>query len=176
MDNHHPLVLMFYLHTKIPSRSTWHLCFWLCLQRTTFNIILIIHTDMLNLYLPKHHLMFHPSLWLLLQQAVKENQKRKEAEEKIKRAKLAREKAEKEKEEKLKKNKLLDINAGHNCWMIFNLLRMTDNESNTLRILHFVFPSDSSWGQSESTLLWSMCVCVFVHLCVSKSISRPQLI
>uniref|UniRef100_A0A671UA95 Diaphanous related formin 1 n=1 Tax=Sparus aurata TaxID=8175 RepID=A0A671UA95_SPAAU len=44
-------------------------------------------------------------------QAVKENQKRKEAEEKIKRAKLAREKAEKEKEEKLKKNQLLDINA-----------------------------------------------------------------
>lgn len=49
------------------------------------------------------------------QQAVKENQKRKEAEEKTKRAKLAREKAEKEKEEKLKKSQLLDINAGHNC-------------------------------------------------------------
>lgn len=47
----------------------------------------------------------------MFQQAVKENQKRKEAEEKIKRAKLAREKAEKEKEEKQKKNKLLDINA-----------------------------------------------------------------
>ncbi|XP_076021070.1 protein diaphanous homolog 1-like [Genypterus blacodes] len=47
----------------------------------------------------------------MFQQAVKENQKRKEAEEKIKRAKLAREKAEKEKEEKLKKNQLLDINA-----------------------------------------------------------------
>nr|XP_046263030.1 protein diaphanous homolog 1-like isoform X2 [Scatophagus argus] len=45
-------------------------------------------------------------------QAVKENQKRKEAEEKIKKAKLAREKAEKEKEEKLKRNQLLDINAG----------------------------------------------------------------
>uniref|UniRef100_A0A3Q4AJ45 Uncharacterized protein n=1 Tax=Mola mola TaxID=94237 RepID=A0A3Q4AJ45_MOLML len=51
-------------------------------------------------------------------QAVKENQKRKEAEEKIKKAKLAREKAEKEKEEKLKKSQLLDINAGHNCWII----------------------------------------------------------
>uniref|UniRef100_A0A8C2WGI6 Diaphanous related formin 1 n=1 Tax=Cyclopterus lumpus TaxID=8103 RepID=A0A8C2WGI6_CYCLU len=47
----------------------------------------------------------------MFQQAVKENQKRKENEEKIKRAKLAREKAEKEKEEKLKKNQLLDINA-----------------------------------------------------------------
>ncbi|XP_054454189.1 protein diaphanous homolog 1-like [Anoplopoma fimbria] len=47
----------------------------------------------------------------MFQTAVKENQKRKEAEEKIKRAKLAREKAEKEKEEKLKKNQLLDINT-----------------------------------------------------------------
>uniref|UniRef100_A0A3Q0R4V1 Diaphanous related formin 1 n=1 Tax=Amphilophus citrinellus TaxID=61819 RepID=A0A3Q0R4V1_AMPCI len=47
----------------------------------------------------------------MFQQAVKENQKRKEAEEKIKRAKLAREKAEKEKEEKLKKSQLPDINA-----------------------------------------------------------------
>ncbi|KAG7517368.1 diaphanous-like 1 isoform X1 [Solea senegalensis] len=47
----------------------------------------------------------------MFQQAVKENQKRKEAEEKIKRAKLAREKAEREKEEKGKRNQLLDINA-----------------------------------------------------------------
>ncbi|KAK2849116.1 hypothetical protein Q5P01_008950 [Channa striata] len=47
----------------------------------------------------------------MFQQAVKENQKRKEAEEKLKRAKLAKEKAEKEKEEKLKKSQLLDINA-----------------------------------------------------------------
>ncbi|XP_068596158.1 protein diaphanous homolog 1 [Brachionichthys hirsutus] len=44
-------------------------------------------------------------------QAVKENQKRREAEEKIRKAKLAREKAEKEKEEKLKRKKLLDINT-----------------------------------------------------------------
>ncbi|XP_043112945.1 protein diaphanous homolog 1 isoform X2 [Puntigrus tetrazona] len=43
----------------------------------------------------------------MFQQAVKENQKRKEAEEKIRRAKLAREKAEKEKEEKQKR-----MNAG----------------------------------------------------------------
>uniref|UniRef100_A0A8D3CWX4 Diaphanous related formin 1 n=1 Tax=Scophthalmus maximus TaxID=52904 RepID=A0A8D3CWX4_SCOMX len=47
----------------------------------------------------------------MFQQAVKENQKRKEAEEKIKRAKLAREKAEKEKEEKQKRNQLPDINT-----------------------------------------------------------------
>ncbi|KAM6952969.1 protein diaphanous homolog 1 [Lycodopsis pacificus] len=47
----------------------------------------------------------------MFQQAVKENQKRKEAEEKVKRAKLAREKAEKEKEEKLKKNQHLNINT-----------------------------------------------------------------
>uniref|UniRef100_A0A8C1UZS3 Diaphanous related formin 1 n=1 Tax=Cyprinus carpio TaxID=7962 RepID=A0A8C1UZS3_CYPCA len=43
----------------------------------------------------------------MFQQAAKENQKRKEAEEKIRRAKLAREKAEKEKEEKQKR-----MNAG----------------------------------------------------------------
>uniref|UniRef100_A0A672SC29 Diaphanous related formin 1 n=1 Tax=Sinocyclocheilus grahami TaxID=75366 RepID=A0A672SC29_SINGR len=43
----------------------------------------------------------------MFQQAAKENQKRKESEEKIRRAKLAREKAEKEKEEKQKR-----MNAG----------------------------------------------------------------
>jgi len=48
-----------------------------------------------------------------VQQAVKDNQKRRESEEKIRRAKLAREKADKEKEEKLKKSQNLDINAGH---------------------------------------------------------------
>ncbi|RXM99925.1 Protein diaphanous-like 1 [Acipenser ruthenus] len=47
----------------------------------------------------------------MFQQAVKENQKRKEAEEKIRKAKLAREKAEREKEEKQKRNQLIDINA-----------------------------------------------------------------
>uniref|UniRef100_A0A7N8XX72 Diaphanous related formin 1 n=1 Tax=Mastacembelus armatus TaxID=205130 RepID=A0A7N8XX72_9TELE len=50
-------------------------------------------------------------IYQLRLQAVMENKKRKEAEEKMKRAKLAKEKAEKEKEEKLKKNQLLDINA-----------------------------------------------------------------
>lgn len=48
---------------------------------------------------------------------MKENQRRKEAEEKIKKAKLAREKAEKEKEEKLKRRQVLDINAGKDCWI-----------------------------------------------------------
>ncbi|KAK7137567.1 hypothetical protein R3I94_013272 [Phoxinus phoxinus] len=49
----------------------------------------------------------------MFQQAVKENQKRKEAEEKIRRAKLAKEKAEKEKEEKQKRmnaGEILNIN------------------------------------------------------------------
>ncbi|XP_062910900.1 protein diaphanous homolog 1 [Mobula hypostoma] len=44
-------------------------------------------------------------------QSVMENKKRKEAEEKIKKAKLAKEKAEKERQEKLKKNAIIDINA-----------------------------------------------------------------
>ncbi|XP_064423019.1 protein diaphanous homolog 1 [Latimeria chalumnae] len=43
-------------------------------------------------------------------QAVMENQKRKEAEEKIRKAKLAKEKAEKERLEKQKKKQLIDIN------------------------------------------------------------------
>jgi hypothetical protein len=46
------------------------------------------------------------------QQAVKENAKRREAEEKIKRAKLAREKADREKEEKQKRSQQLDLNEG----------------------------------------------------------------
>lgn len=44
----------------------------------------------------------------VLQQAVSENQKRKEAEEKMRKAKLAKEKAEKEKEERQKR-----MNSGH---------------------------------------------------------------
>ncbi|XP_069754167.1 protein diaphanous homolog 1-like [Narcine bancroftii] len=44
-------------------------------------------------------------------QSVTENKKRKEAEEKIKRAKLAKEKAEKERQEKMKKNSIIDINT-----------------------------------------------------------------
>lgn len=64
------------------------------------------------------HCLIFSSYALLYQQAVKENQKRKEAEEKSRKAKLAREKAEKEKEEKLKKSQLLDINAGHDCGII----------------------------------------------------------
>lgn len=64
----------------------------------------------------------------IYQQAVKENQKRKEAEEKIKKAKLAREKAEKEKEEKLKRSQLLDINAGNKFWILFADLSLTGRE------------------------------------------------
>lgn len=49
----------------------------------------------------------------LLQQAVKENQKRRETEEKMRRAKLAKEKAEKERLEKQqKREQLIDMNAG----------------------------------------------------------------
>ncbi|KAK9518085.1 hypothetical protein VZT92_023406 [Zoarces viviparus] len=58
----------------------------------------------------------------MFQQAVKENQKRKEAEEKVKRAKLAREKAEKEKEEKLKKNQHLINTEGDETGIMDGLL------------------------------------------------------
>ncbi|XP_038652276.1 protein diaphanous homolog 1-like isoform X2 [Scyliorhinus canicula] len=46
----------------------------------------------------------------MFSQSVMENKKRKEAEEKIKRAKLAKEKAEKERLEKQKKNAIIDMN------------------------------------------------------------------
>lgn len=47
------------------------------------------------------------------QQAVTENQKRRETEEKMRRAKLAKEKAEKERLEKQqKREQLIDMNAG----------------------------------------------------------------
>lgn len=69
------------------------------------------------------------------QQAVKENQKRKEAEEKIKKAKLAREKAEKEKEEKLKRSQLLDINAGNKLCILFANLSLTERERTAAHFL-----------------------------------------
>ncbi|XP_032885737.1 protein diaphanous homolog 1 isoform X3 [Amblyraja radiata] len=47
----------------------------------------------------------------MFSQSVAENKKRKEAEEKIKKAKLAKEKAEKDRQEKLKKNSIIDINS-----------------------------------------------------------------
>lgn len=96
---------------------------------------------------------------------MKDNQKRKETEEKIKRAKLAREKAEKEKEEKLKRSQVLDINAGHNSDH-YRFSGCIERERSTLPISHFVFPSDSSWGHSESTLQWNIYVCVL--LCVKE--------
>lgn len=47
------------------------------------------------------------------QEAVKENRKKREMEEKIKRAKLAKEKAEREKQERQQKKKqLIDMNKG----------------------------------------------------------------
>lgn len=48
-----------------------------------------------------------------MQEALKENNKRREMEEKIKRAKLAKEKAEREKlERQQKKKQLIDMNKG----------------------------------------------------------------
>ncbi|CAB1345695.1 unnamed protein product [Coregonus sp. 'balchen'] len=47
----------------------------------------------------------------MFQQAVKENAKRRESEEKMKRAKLAKEKADREKEEKQKRSQQLDLKA-----------------------------------------------------------------
>ncbi|XP_064829693.1 protein diaphanous homolog 1-like isoform X2 [Oncorhynchus masou masou] len=47
----------------------------------------------------------------MFQQAVKENAKRRESEEKIRRTKLAKEKADREKEEKQKRSQQLDLNA-----------------------------------------------------------------
>lgn len=49
----------------------------------------------------------------LIQEALKENNKRREMEEKIKRAKLAKEKAERERlERQQKKKQLIDMNKG----------------------------------------------------------------
>ncbi|KAI5105056.1 hypothetical protein C0J45_4728 [Silurus meridionalis] len=54
-----------------------------------------------------------PALFTENQEAVKENYKKKEMEEKIKRAKLAKEKAEREKQERhQKKKQLIDMNKG----------------------------------------------------------------
>ncbi len=107
------------------------------------------------------------------QQAVKENQKRKEAEEKIKKAKLAREKAEKEKEEKLKRNQLLDINAGHNCWIISVNLRVTEKERNTAHLSVCISLRYQLVAVRVHTSVEYMCVCVFVCACVSVWKSNP---
>uniref|UniRef100_A0A8C2RSJ8 DAD domain-containing protein n=1 Tax=Capra hircus TaxID=9925 RepID=A0A8C2RSJ8_CAPHI len=63
-------------------------------------------------------------LCLYVQEAVKENNKRKELEEKTRRAKLAKEKAEQEKLERQKKKKqLIDINKeGDETGVMDNLL------------------------------------------------------
>lgn len=63
---------------------------------------------------------FFFSLFFHFQQALKENQKRREAEEKLRRAKLAKEKAEKEKLEKQqKREQLIDMNAGKVAWSLW---------------------------------------------------------
>lgn len=55
----------------------------------------------------------HMFIFFSPQQAVKDNQKRRETEEKMRRAKLAKEKAEKERLEKQqKREQLIDMNAG----------------------------------------------------------------
>ncbi|CAL8272337.1 unnamed protein product [Boreogadus saida] len=58
----------------------------------------------------------------LFMDAVKENQKKREMEEKIKRAKLAKEKAEREKQERQQKKKqLIDMNKV--CYVIFSAVQ-----------------------------------------------------
>lgn len=107
------------------------------------------------------------------QQAVKENQKRKEAEEKIRKAKLAREKAEKEKEEKLKRSQLLDINAGNTFFnrffFFFSWSELDWRRKNccTFPCLHF---HQTPVGGSQSPRLFvCLCVCALGTgwLCVS---------
>lgn len=54
-----------------------------------------------------------------MQEAVKENNKRREMEEKMKRAKLAKEKAEREKlERQKKKQQLIDMNKGKASFLV----------------------------------------------------------
>ncbi len=64
----------------------------------------------LSSHLPSNFIV---SLFLTLQDAVRVNHKKREMEEKIKRAKLAKEKAEREKlERQQKKKQLIDMNKG----------------------------------------------------------------
>jgi len=110
---------------------------------------------------------------------VKDNQKRKESEEKIKRAKLAREKAEKEKEEKRKKSQLLDINAGHNCWIISFYPCVAGRNTFTLRASLCISLRFLLGAVRVHTSMEYLCVCVCVRLRVKDqplSIYRPQLI
>lgn len=85
----------------------------------------------------------------VLQQAVTENQKRKEAEEKMRKAKLAKEKAEKEKEERQKR-----MNAGHS-------LNINDGKALCVWYWNCAVLLVSHWGQSnhikEISQLKSVC-------------------
>lgn len=91
-----------------------------------------------------------------------ENQKRKEAEEKIKRAKLAREKAEKEKEERLKRNQLLDINAGHDCWIFLFAFSECDCRAKTHCTVCISLRLQLGALRVHTSLEY---VCVFVCVC-----------
>lgn len=104
---------------------------------------------------------------------MKENQKRKEAEEKIKRAKLAREKADKEKEAKLK-NQRLDINAGHLLLGRICLpLCVTESRRNTPSIsLH---SPQTPVGGSQSPCFYGLSVCVCACICVCERTTRQYL-
>ncbi len=86
----------------------------------------------------------------VLQQAVKENQKRKEAEEKIRRAKLAREKAEKEKEEKQKKmnsGQIPNINDGKDshCVCVLDISGSHFSSKQQEIFKHHLFSPFFSW-------------------------------
>lgn len=151
------------LHIQISIISIIHLSSWILFSESrSYFSHWVIHTKHLIL------ICIHTLCDILFtlfphQQAVKENQKRKEAEEKLKRAKLAREKAEKEKEEKLKKSQLLDINAGHNCWIISVYLCVTAWERNT-PLLCLYFPQIPVGG-SQSPRFCGIFVCVSLSVC-----------
>lgn len=117
-------------------------------------------------------------VFFIHQQAVKENQKRKEAEEKIKKAKLAREKAEKEKEEKLKRSQLLDINAGNGCWIVFADLSLTGRKG-TAAPIRVCISIRLQLGAVRVHDSVSVCVCAlgswWLVVCVSKRATHQYL-
>jgi len=67
-----------------------------------------------------------------MQEALKENNKRRELEEKTKRAKLAKEKAEREKlERQKKKQQLIDMNKGKASFSIERFVKRERKEQQT---------------------------------------------
>lgn len=136
-----------------------------------YNIIFFCHN--LKKVLPESKPIYMSALLIIYnlyssfysQQAVKENQKRKEAEEKIKRAKLAREKAEKEKEEKLKRSQLPNINTGHKCSCFFTFL------TKRKRIISHPSPCISLWFLLGALRVHACAehLCVCLNVCVCKT-------